>query len=77
VLTGFAGNNCVLFTANDAYLRDYKLLIPADCTASIESAENENALRQMQHVLKADIRSSSEIEFDIPAKLARAQATVT
>jgi nicotinamidase-related amidase len=70
VLTGFAGSNCVLFTANDAYMRDYKLLIPADCIASIESEENENALRQMQHVLKADIRSSSEIEFDIQAKMA-------
>jgi nicotinamidase-related amidase len=22
---------CVLFTANDAYMRDYKLIIPSDC----------------------------------------------
>lgn len=63
VLTGFAGNNCVLFTANDAYMRDYKLLIPADCTASIEQVENEYALRQMQDVLKADIKHSTEIDF--------------
>jgi nicotinamidase-related amidase len=74
VLTGFAGNNCVLFTANDAYMRDYKLLIPADCTASIKPAENENALRQMQEVLKADIRPSFEIEFNVQAKTAGAQA---
>src|ERR1700704_4724843 len=52
VLTGFAGNNCVLFTANDAYMRDYKLLIPSDCTASIKQQENDYALRQMQEVLK-------------------------
>jgi nicotinamidase-related amidase len=63
VLTGFAGNNCVLFTANDAYLRDYKLIIPADCTASINEADNNNALKQMQQVLKADTRSSIEIDF--------------
>lgn len=63
VLTGFAGNNCVLFTANDAYLRDYKLIIPADCTASINEADNNNALKQMQQVLKADTRPSSEIDF--------------
>ena len=25
ILTGIAGNNCVLFTANDAYMRDFKL----------------------------------------------------
>jgi nicotinamidase-related amidase len=63
ILTGLAGNNCVLFTANDAYMRDYDLLIPADCIASINPAENEYALRQMQEVLKADIRPSHEIQF--------------
>lgn len=77
VLTGFAGNNCVLFTANDAYMRDYELLIPADCTTSIKPAENENALRQMQEVLKADIRPSSEIEFNVQAKTARSQPKPT
>jgi nicotinamidase-related amidase len=63
VLTGFAGNNCVLFTANDAYLRDYELIVPSDCTASIGAEENEYALKQMQQVLKASIPSSSEIDF--------------
>ena len=64
VIAGFAGNNCVLFTANDAYMRDYQLLIPTDCTASNELSDNENALRQMEQVLKADTRPSSEIDFN-------------
>jgi nicotinamidase-related amidase len=64
VLTGIAGNNCVLFTANDAYMRDYKLIIPADCTASINQQDNDSALRQMQKVLKADIRASDQVEFN-------------
>jgi|ERR1043166_6853509 nicotinamidase-related amidase len=63
VLTGFAGNNCVLFTANDAYMRDYQLIIPSDCIASITQADTDNALRQMQQVLKAEIRLSSEVDF--------------
>jgi nicotinamidase-related amidase len=63
VLTGIAGNNCVLFTANDAYMRDYKLIIPGDCTASINQQDNNSALRQMQTVLKADISASDQIEF--------------
>ena len=63
VLTGFATNNCVLFTANDAYLRDYELIVPADCTASIRTDENEYALKQMQEVLKARIPSSSDVDF--------------
>jgi nicotinamidase-related amidase len=63
VLTGIAGNNCVLFTANDAYMRDYKLIIPADCTASINRQDNNSALRQMQKVLKANIKTSDHVEF--------------
>ncbi|MCU1266425.1 MAG: isochorismatase hydrolase [Acidobacteria bacterium] len=63
ILTGIAGNNCVLFTANDAYLRDFNLLVPADCVASIRQQENEYALKQMRQVLKADVRRSTEIDF--------------
>ena len=76
VICGFAGNNCVLFTANDAYMRDYQLLIPADCTASNEPADNENALRQMKDVLKADTRPSSEIDFNAYRKERAAHALV-
>jgi nicotinamidase-related amidase len=34
IITGFAGNICVLFTANDAYMRNFKLIIPKDCIGS-------------------------------------------
>ncbi len=30
VLAGVAADNCVLFTAQDAYLRDYRVVIPSD-----------------------------------------------
>ena len=39
ILTGIAGNICVLFTAHDAYMRDFRLLVPGDCTASEEEAD--------------------------------------
>src|SRR5262249_7503759 len=38
ILTGIAGNNCVLFTANDAYMRDFRLVVPGDCIASNSEA---------------------------------------
>jgi nicotinamidase-related amidase len=63
ILTGIAGNICVLFTANDAYMRDYRLVIPTDCVASNTVQENKSALRLMQHVLKADIRPSTELDL--------------
>ncbi len=61
ILTGVAGNICVLFTANDAYMRDFRLIVPADCVASNTSQENEHALEQMEKVLKADITPSKQL----------------
>ena len=61
IVTGIAGNFCVLFTANDAYMRDFNLLVPRDCTVSNTKKENESALRLMKRFLKADTRSSSKI----------------
>jgi nicotinamidase-related amidase len=63
ILTGIAGDNCVLFSANDAYLRDYKLFIPADCIASNSKEENDAALRLMEKVVKADVRPSTELDL--------------
>ena len=64
ILTGVAGNICILFTANDAYMRDYRLYVPSDCVASNDPADNEHALRQMEIVLKADITPSTELDLE-------------
>ncbi|MCO7125531.1 cysteine hydrolase [Sporolactobacillus shoreicorticis] len=63
ILTGVAGNICVLFTANDAYMRDYKLIIPQDCCVSNVKEDNEYALRMMNQVLGADTRAQAEIKL--------------
>jgi nicotinamidase-related amidase len=57
ILTGIAGNICVLFTANDAYMRDLELFAPSDCIVSNTAADNQHALRQIATVLKGDITS--------------------
>ncbi|MFC4324339.1 isochorismatase family cysteine hydrolase [Litchfieldia salsa] len=61
IITGIAGNICVLFTANDAYMREYNLIIPNDCITSVDQDDQQFALRLMENVLKADIRNSSDI----------------
>jgi nicotinamidase-related amidase len=53
----------LLRTANDAYLRDYHIVVPADCTASNTAEENRHALAQMQRVLKADTHDSTELDL--------------
>lgn len=61
VLTGFAGNLCVLYTANDAYMRDYRLHVPADCVASESRHDNRLALEHMSRHLRADVRPSRHV----------------
>jgi nicotinamidase-related amidase len=63
VIVGMATNICVLFTANDAYMRDFHLAVPRDCVASNTEEENRHALNQMHKALKADIRPASELSF--------------
>ncbi len=65
ILTGIAGNNCVLFTANDAYMRDFKLFIPSDCVVSLTEEENRYALMQMEKVLKGNINASTELDLKV------------
>ena len=63
IITGIAGNICVLFTANDAYMRDLTLLVPSDCVVSNTPADNDYALRQIQTVLKGNVTPSPALRF--------------
>ena len=63
IVTGIAGNICVLFTANDAYMRGLKIFAPADCVVSNTAADNDSALRQIELVLKGHIAPSTLLEF--------------
>jgi nicotinamidase-related amidase len=64
ILTGMAGDICVLFSANDAYMRDFRIIVPPDCTASEDAEHNRQVLMLMQRVLKAEIPPSTEIKFE-------------
>lgn len=64
ILTGVTADICILFTANDAYMRDYNLLVPRDCVASVKPEQNDYALEYIERVLKADIKPSTEIDFN-------------
>jgi nicotinamidase-related amidase len=63
IITGIATNICVLYTANDAYMRDFDLIIPQDCVAANEESENQDTLKYIEKYLKADIRASTKINF--------------
>ena len=64
ILCGVAGDICVLFTANDAYMREFDLVVPRDGIASEKTERNEHALEIMAQVLKAQTPSIAEIDLD-------------
>ena len=61
VLTGIAGNLCVLFTAHDAHMREYKVTVPRDCIASNSKTDNDYTLRQLKNVLGLSTPLSSSV----------------
>ena len=63
ILTGLAANICVLFTANDAYLRGYNVVVPSDCVASNTKEDTRVTLEQLQTILKADVGPSHELDL--------------
>ena len=63
IVCGIAGNICVLFTANDAYMRGLRILAPADCIVSNTVEDNDAALRQIEVVLKGSLTPSDRLTF--------------
>jgi nicotinamidase-related amidase len=60
--TGLTGDNGVLFTAADAFLRDFHLVVAADCVVSIDPDDDRHGLEHLRKVLDVDVRLSSELD---------------
>lgn len=64
VLTGFAGDICVLATAMDAHMRGYQVVIPSDGVASVEPEHSEAALAYARRVFDAETPTVDAVNFD-------------
>jgi nicotinamidase-related amidase len=64
VIVGFATNLCVLFTANDAHMRGYRVVVPLDCTASNTAALTRSALAHVKTALGGRTPPSSAVRFN-------------
>jgi nicotinamidase-related amidase len=58
VICGLAADMCVQLTAAEAFLREYQVWVPSDCTAAETETAKKNALAYMATVLKCDVRPS-------------------
>lgn len=63
IVTGTTSHQCVLFTAMDAYVRDFELIVPRDCIASPAATETQHALFVLQRALRAHTPLASSLRF--------------
>ena len=64
ILAGMATNLCVLFTAHDAHMHGYLLVVLSDCCAAESDADHNLALDQLERFCGATICQSTEVTFD-------------
>jgi nicotinamidase-related amidase len=63
VLTGISADICVLFTAADAHMRDYRLWIPEDAVAAQTHERRRWALEIMKQSMGAEVRPTDRLSL--------------
>jgi nicotinamidase-related amidase len=63
IVTGLSTDICVFATAQDGYVRKFKVWVPSDCTAADTPEHEGEALDLMKRTLKADTRPAHGTDF--------------
>jgi nicotinamidase-related amidase len=63
VLAGQATEQCILYTALDAYIRGYDMVVPPDAVAHIDAELAEAALKMMSLNMHAKLTPVGELDF--------------
>lgn len=71
IVCGFATNSCVAFTAYDAHMRGFQLVVPRDTCAANTDELSRDALVQLENTVHADTRPAEEIRFEELARRER------
>jgi nicotinamidase-related amidase len=68
ILCGLATNSCIVCTAYDAKMRNFDLVVPSDCSASLTAREHRQAIAHMQTMTDAAITPSTSLHLDALSK---------
>lgn len=63
ILCGLATNSCILCTAHDANMRDFRIFVPPDCTAARTRQEHQRAIQHIDSMSNADVSPSSKLSL--------------
>ena len=64
ILSGLATNSCILCTAHDARMRDFKLIVPQDCCAARSLQEHKQAVEHIRAMADAKVVASRSLRFE-------------
>jgi nicotinamidase-related amidase len=60
ILTGQVTEQCILYSALDAYIRHFEVTVPSDAVAHIDADLGTAALRMMENNMRATVVSAGE-----------------
>lgn len=60
ILTGQVTEQCILYTALDAYVRHFPVVIPTDAVAGIDNELCEAALKMMEQNMSAELTTAAD-----------------
>jgi nicotinamidase-related amidase len=60
ILTGQVTEQCILYSALDAYVRHFPLVIPTDAVAHIDAELGAAAIRMMESNMSAEVTSAAD-----------------
>jgi nicotinamidase-related amidase len=63
VLVGQVTEQCILYSALDAYIRHFKVVVPPDAVAAVHPDLHEAALKMMEVNMDADLPPSDEVRL--------------
>ena len=66
IVTGVAADQCIVMSASDARMRDYDVIVPADCVAAQTAQRSGQALDYLRTAQKIRTTVSSRIRLPAP-----------
>ena len=67
VLSGQVTEQCILYSALDAHVRHFDVVIPTDAVAAIYDELGGAALRMMERNMSAELTRAAEVDWKYPA----------
>ena len=64
ILCGLATNSCIVCTAHDAKMRDFRLFVPSDCSAARTRREHQQAIQHIKAMTDAKVMSTASLRLE-------------